>query len=258
MTATLAALSLLLAAAPAGDPDPLELMKEAERRHRLPVELLEIEMVLQEKGGEKRVRTAGYVITQDKEDKAGDRLWIRFHTPGDIKGTTLLSIENKQGASDQWLWLPAFQRKRRVGGAELGDRFADTDLWYEDMKRRYVPDFTYKLLGSDKVDGHDCWVIEAVPSAEEVKKETPYGKSKWWLTKDSLLGIRLQRFDKKMKPLKEAKLTDFKQVKGDAWRGDTMTINDIQRDHRTVISVKKRELARPGIERVLSPHTFQE
>jgi len=116
----------------AADVDPKELMRKADKRHRFPNESGEAVMVLQAGTGEQRNRSFEFFYIQD--DAGGDRLWIRFTAPGDIKGTTFLTIENKGSDDEQWIYLPAFSRTRRIGTAELGDRFVGSDLFYDDLK----------------------------------------------------------------------------------------------------------------------------
>lgn len=237
-----AALPLALAQqARAADPDPFQLMKKSDQQHRLPSEEIEVKMYLQKLGGEQSARVMKQISAQN--DKEGDRSWIRFLSPANIKGTTFLSVEDVSRSEDeQWLYLPAFRKTRRIGSAELGDRFVGSDVFYEDLKRRHVEDYKYTLLKSEKVKDQDCWVIEMTPSAEKVKKESPYGKSHIWLRKDNLFVVRYRVFDKRLKPLKEITLEDLKNVAGDVWRADKTTLVDIQRKHRTVLVIEKRKV----------------
>lgn len=240
-----ATVSLLIATASpiahAADPDPLALMQKSDKQHRIPSERNVASMVLQEKGGEQQTRTLETFALQD--DTNGDRMKIRFLTPADIKDTTLLSTEDpKSKNTEQWLYLPAFRKTRRVGQAELGDRFVGSDIYFEDLQRRHVEEYAYKILRSEKLGEFDCWVIESTPSAPKVVKESPYGKSHLWMRKDNLLVIRVRHFDRKMKPLKEIELEDVRKVRGDAWRPDKTTIVDVKRKHRTVLVVTERQV----------------
>ena len=130
-------------------PSALELSRRSDQQHRLSSERTEVTMWLQGKGEKPDQRQLSILTVQD--DKNGDRTLIRFHAPAAIKDTALLSIEDpRSGDEEQWLYLPAFARTRRVGASELGDRFVGTDLFYEDMKRRRVDDFSYTMLRSEK------------------------------------------------------------------------------------------------------------
>jgi outer membrane lipoprotein-sorting protein len=220
--------------------DPLSLMQESDRRHRLPSEWTRVTMTLREANGAPTSRVLEMFVAQDS--KEGDRSRIRFLAPAEEKGTAVLTVESKSGDDEQWLYLPAFRKTRRLGASELGDRFVDSDVFYEDLRRRRVDENSYTLQGEEKVAGQDCYLIESVPKAAKAIKESPYGKSQIWLTKSSLFVTRIRFFDRSLRPLKEYEATGLKQVQGDAWRADVQTLTDIKRKHRTVLTVTERKV----------------
>ena len=244
--ASVLAVALVAGAARSEAPDPRAIMKKQDHVHRLPFEDTEVQMVLQKKGGAPQARTLHIVVTQDPADKAGDKMRIRFLTPADVGGTTLLSVENKSGDDDQWLYLPAFRKSRRLGAAERGDRFAGTDLFFDDLQRRHVDDYAHKLLREEDCGGQPCYVIESTPTNEKVKKESPYSRTQSWIRKDNLVTVQLRHFDRAGKPLKEVKVDKIERVSGDAWRASEMTVTDVQRQSRTTSIVKARKLAAPA------------
>jgi hypothetical protein len=226
----------------AADPDALTLMRDSDKRHRLPNERTQLAMVLQEKGGPERARGLQIAVRQDlKKLVGGDRQWIRFDAPGDIKGTQLLTVEKDTGDNDQWLFLSGFAKSRRVGSAELGDRFVGTDFFFEDLKHRVVDDYAWKLLGSEADNGVDCWKIESVPLAPRAKTQSPYARSELWMRKDNLFVVKTRFFDKQGKALKEYRAENLVKVAGNAWRADRQTMIDVQRNHKTVVVVKARD-----------------
>jgi hypothetical protein len=237
--------AVVVAAVPswAGGPDALQLMREADQRHRLAHERVQMAMTLEEKGGSKRVRTLEVATSQELSKPFGDKQWIRFDTPGDVKDTQLLTIESAAGVNDQWLYLPAFSKTRRLGAADLGERFAGTDMFFEDLKRRLVDDYAYKMLGPATLDGADCWHIESVPQSAKTKAESPYARTELWLRKDNLVIIRIDYFDKQLKPLKRLTATSLVKVSGTAWRADQQLMVDVQRNHKTTVLVTSRDKA---------------
>lgn len=224
----------------AGKPSAKELMQASEDRHRIAAVHESASMVLQSKSGEER--TLDYEMWAVQDDKTGDKLRIEFANPGDVRGTALLTVEEpKSKSDDQWLYLPAFRKTRRIGNADLGDRFVGSDIYFEDMKRRYVADYEFKLIGSEEVDGEDCYVIESKPVNSKVVKESPYGKSQLWLRKDILFVVKQRHFDTKLRPLKEVRVSRLEKIAGKAWRANRAEIVDIKREHRTVVVIKSRE-----------------
>lgn len=250
------ALAGALDLAAAKPPDPAALMREAEKRHRVPAERQKAKLTLQAKGGS--TRTLSYEGYSAQDDAKGDRMRITFSAPPDIAGTALLSTEDpKARENEQWLYLPAFRRTRRVGEAELGDRFVGTDIYFEDLQRRYVDDYSYTLKGEETIDGKPCYVIESVPRAKKVKDESPYGKSQIWLRKDILFTVQVRHFDRKLKPLKQVVSTDLKHVAGKAWRAHKVEIVDMQKQHRTTMVITEQDNAPTISPQLFSKHGLQ-
>ncbi len=234
-------------------PDPKDLMDRSDKRHRIPGEHLRARMVLQNEGGDRRTLQYESWVVQD--DEKGDKMRIEFSAPADVRGTVLLRVEDPDTKTDrQWLYLPAFHRTRRLGEADLGDRFVGSDIFFEDMKRRYVEDYSYKLVGEDTIDGKPCWVIESRPFSERVKRESPYGKARLWLRKDILFVVKSYQFDRQGRPLKEMRVKSLRRVAGRAWRADRVEIVDVQRHHRTVVVVERRDLPRSIPDELFSKH----
>lgn len=236
-----AVIVVLHAAAPTDD--ALTLMRESDKRHRIANERTQLAMVLQEKGGPERVRGLVIAQTQDLKKGRGDKQWIRFEAPGDISGTQLLTVENDAGDNEQWLFLSGFAKSRRIGSAELGDRFVGTDFFFEDLKHRIVDDYAWKTLGSEVVDGADCFKLEQTPQAARAKTQSPYARAELWLRKDNYFVVKTRFFDKAGKPLKEYRAENLVKVGGNAWRADRQVMVDVQRNHKTTVVVKKRDVA---------------
>jgi hypothetical protein len=232
-------------------PDAQDLMRKSDALHRLPAERLTATMVLQSEQGEQR--SLSLELTKTHTDSEGDKTKVRFTSPAEIKDTALLSITPPGQDGEQWLYLPAFRKTRRVGGGELGDRFAGSDMFYEDLKNRAVDDFKYAYVKTEAVKGFDCHVLEGVPARPEVAKDSPYGKKQIWLRADILLPVRLRMFDRQLKPIKELTYENIKQIGPKAYEADTLTVVDVQRKHRTLVTVNERQ-TQPK----LSPDTFSQ
>lgn len=226
-------------------------MRRGDELHRLPLELLRANMVLQSEQGDQRSLSFEIIRVRDPAD--GDKMRLRFLSPADIKGMSLLTLTPPKGEGEQWLYLPSFRKTRRVGGAELGDRFAGSDFFYEDLKQRPVDDFRYKLLKTERFRDADCLVLEGVPATPEVAKDSPYGKKQVWLRASDLVTLRVRVFDRQLKPVKEFQYDQFKKVGPKAYQPDLVTVVDVQRKHRTVVTVEERQT-----QLRLPPETFSQ
>ncbi|MCK7496303.1 MAG: outer membrane lipoprotein-sorting protein [Comamonadaceae bacterium] len=122
-------------------------------------------MVLTEKGRAPRIRE---VVTYRLDKSGGETAnLIRFLDPDDIAGTGLLSIDKADGSTDQWLYLPALDRVRRISSERRGGRFVGSDLYFEDLQERKPTKDRHRLLGKQTEGGILCEVLESVPADAE-------------------------------------------------------------------------------------------
>lgn len=105
-----------------------------------------------------------------------------FYThPATVAGTAFLTwdYENQTREDDQWLYLPALRKVRRVSASDRGDYFLGTDFTYEEIKKESkiaAEDYRFEVLGTEEVDGQHTWKVEATPINEEVSRALGYGK----------------------------------------------------------------------------------
>ncbi len=148
-------------------------------------------MVLTEKGHAPRIRE----IVTYRLDRAGGETanLIRFLYPEDIAGTGLLSIDKADGGSDQWLYLPALDRVRRISGNRKGGRFVGSDLYFEDLQERKPSRDRHRLLGKQMENGILCDVLESVAldSADSV-----YARRISWIDPATAIPQRVDYYEK--------------------------------------------------------------
>ncbi|MCA1925845.1 MAG: outer membrane lipoprotein-sorting protein [Thiobacillus sp.] len=148
-------------------------------------------MVLTEKGRPPRIRE---IVTYRLDKSGGETAnLIRFLDPEDIAGTGLLSIDKAEGSTDQWLYLPALDRVRRISGDRKGGRFVGSDLYFEDMQERKPAKDRHRLLGRQTEGGILCDVLESVPVDP---RESVYSKRISWIDPDTAVPQRVDYFEK--------------------------------------------------------------
>lgn len=227
--------------AAAAEPDPVELIRKAERVHKIAEEEITASMFLQKKKAQPIVRQLRWLISNSDDKK--DNILVEFTAPADIKGTTLLTVGGEADEDDaQWMYLPAYKKTRRLGSGELGDRFVGSDYTYEDLRARRTDDYVYKLLKTDTIDGEEFYVIESTPHATKLLAETAYGKSEIWLHTEHLYSARVRLYDKRKRPFKEITSNGWKKLTDTAWRPSEVTVVDKRRNHRTVLKISNRRL----------------
>jgi hypothetical protein len=117
-----------------------------------------LRMTSRSRGG--RPVTRRLQLTRKQSTKPGKAL-LRFLEPYDVRGTSMLMIDQDERSDDVFLYLPALRKVRRISAAQRFDSFFGTDLTYEDLEPKRATDYDASLLGSGAVEGAPCRVVEA-------------------------------------------------------------------------------------------------
>lgn len=208
-----------------------EIMEKVENRNTGDDQVAEMTMTLIKSSGRKRVRK---VEVWQKDYGENDKSLMRFLEPADVRGTGFLIWEHKGKDDDQWLYLPAFKKVRRISSKEKEKSFMGTDFSYEDLGSHNLDDYNYTLLKSETFDDRDCYVVESVPKPGKKKS---YKKTITWIRKDIFLAIRIDFYDKKGKFLKRLHTTNIEKIDG-IWTVKVMEMENVQRKHRTILELE--------------------
>ena len=149
-----------LAVAAPGSRSALEIVQEAYRRSESSSVRYQGVLTTTNAGGRKTVRR--WRVERICRYGAG-KVRIRFLDPPDVRGVALLIVNRPDGPADQWMWVPAVARSRRVGLQDRSTRFFGTDFSFEDLEERPPDREQHRLLGEEVVEGARCWRIEAKP-----------------------------------------------------------------------------------------------
>ena len=148
------------------------------------------------------------------EKGTGDRSLIRFTYPNDIRNTAFLVWEHPDADDERFLYLPALGRVRRIAGQEKDESFVGSDLSYEDIGGREIPDYTYAFAGDDASwtapDGkrHPAWLLES--RAKDVKAEFPRSVSV--VLKDRFIITSGEAFNRRNERVKRFEVRKLEQV----------------------------------------------
>ena len=236
--------ALFLAALCAGvawGADARALLKESEQRHRTRTQQYAGELTVVNKEG--KVRKKGW--KSYREGYAGDaKNLIRFTDPPEVKGVGFLSLSRPGGQTpDQWLYLPSMKRERRIAAQDRDASFVGTDFSYEDMEEFDHEKYRVTLQGEQVVDGHPCYVIEAVPLEKGVK--SVYGRKTVYLRKDILYLLREDLYRKGDKePSKRLTFSDHQNIEGH-WVARKMEMSDLKKGSKTTVLLKEVAFDRP-------------
>lgn len=191
-----------------------------------------VTMSLTEEGKPARVR--GMLVFRASASGGQVSTLIRFTDPADIQGTGLLTLDGSDGASNQWIYLPAMQRVRRVDSNRKAGRFVNSDYYFEDLRDRKPTMDTHRLLGRERVGDTDCEMLESVPVDAG---NSVYVRRVSWIDPKSLLPMRIDFFERNAdQPSKRLLVVKREQVQG-YWTVTDSTLNDLASGHQTRLTV---------------------
>lgn len=212
--------------------DANELMRRADRLNRSDDETREAKMTLINKNGTTRERRI--IIWTKRKDDDNDYSLVRFIAPGDVAGTGLLTEEFSDRDDDQFLYLPALKRTRRISSSDKSDSFMGTDFSFEDMEAFDEKDWDHKKLGEETHDGRKVWIVESVPKSPKKIKETAYGKIVGKVDPERYIVLASDYFNKKDEHIKEFKALNIKPY-GKLWRAERIEMRTLKSGHTTTI-----------------------
>ena len=188
-----------------------DVMKNADARYKGDDGVSKIKMVIS--NSKQQTRNREIVLWSKKVDKVKDltNTFIYFIQPADVKDTTFL-VQEQGGSIDdnQWIFLPATRKVRKISSSEKDKSFMGTDLSYDDMSDRVLDEYTYELVKeSEMVNGQDCYVVKSVK-----KKDAVYASSVAWINKSNWCIVKAYMYDKKnpSKIQKVLMVSDLKQI----------------------------------------------
>jgi hypothetical protein len=173
----------------ADDPRARAIMEKVDARDDGDNQTADMEMILIDKRGNQRVRK----IATFSKDKGPDELRLMFFQhPADVKDTSFLTYDydDPDKDDDQWLYLPALRKTKRIASSDKSGSFMGSDLNYSDMTDRNLEDYDFTLKKEMDVKGVKTWLIESIPRSKKVVKETGYKKSFIFVRQDNYVVIR--------------------------------------------------------------------
>jgi hypothetical protein len=234
-----------LNAAPAGPLDAHDIMERNFFAAKLKSLRAQSRMVLINDKGQQRERKSLNVVKL-QPNEVDSKFLVRFSFPNDIKGTGFLQIEHSDGEDDQWIYLPALKKSRRLVANNKKDSFVGSDFSYGDISLPKVDAWRHTLLRSERLDVRDCYVVESIPATDTVKTNSGYSKKVTWVSQESFLESKVEYYDLAGRLLKTQTTGHHELVEPERQRWfalDREMINH-QTGHRTVLSFEKLE---PGV-----------
>jgi len=243
----LLAISLLGTGIAVADPTGAEIMQAVYDRDQGKDMAGTLTMTLVDSKAKERIR----VIKQISVSlKTGDKKLMVFQSPADVRGTSFMNWSyNEQGkGDDQWIYLPALKKVKRISSEGKSDYFMGSDFTYDDLGDRHPSEDTHKLVKTETVGSEVCWVVESVP----LDPKDLYSRTVTWISKEKNVGIQREYYDKRNSLLKKLAIGDIKNFDG-IWVILKTEMSNVQKNTRT-----KMEFADVSINRGIPESEFTE
>jgi len=182
----------------------------------------DMKMILRNKHGQESVREISLSSLEQLDD--GDKSLSVFNKPRDVKGTAFLSFSHPIGADDQWLYLPALKRVKRIASKNKSGPFMGSEFAFEDLSSFEVEKYTYKYLKDETINGVDSYVVEQVP----VDENSGYTRRMVWIGKEHYRVQKIDFYDRKNSLLKTMGSSNYNQYLNKYWRPSKMEVTNHQ------------------------------
>lgn len=191
-------------------------------------------MTLTEKGRSPRKRVM-YTFAIDRGNRERWSL-TRFTKPADIDGVGLLTKDYRGDRNDQWLYLPALSKVRRVSSGRKGGRFVGSDLFFEDLRDREPEMDRHMIRGEKKLGKLPTTVMESEPVDSD---NSVYTKRVSWVHRGTLIPLRVDFYQAhSQKPVKRLSVKRIKKIQG-FWTVTDSVMTDLESGHTTRITQAK-------------------
>lgn len=184
-------------------------------------------MTLVDSKGKERVRS----LDQRLGSFGGvDKKIMVFQSPADVRGTSFMNWSYGQAGKgdDQWIYMPALKRVKRITSDGKGGSFMGSDFSYDDLGARHPSADSHAILGSEVLAGEECWMVESKPQ----DAADGYSRTVSWISKSRLIGFRRDYYDKKGALLKTLSVLETRTM-GPYLMITRTEMRDVQANHRT-------------------------
>lgn len=188
----------------------------------------DIRMIMTDRRGGTRERLLRQAVRKSPEANL-----TVFLSPAEVRGSGLLGLKS-DSSEDQWLYLPALKRSRRIAPGNKSDSFMGSEFTFEDLQGYDLDDWTYRSLGQEQIEGVLCEKIEATPL-----KPSGYRRRLLWIDTAIQMPRQVQFFASGPGPEKVMSLKDIKH-QGTGWFAGEITMENLVTGKTTKLIVTQR------------------
>ena len=194
-------------------------------------------MILEDRQGDTRERQLRISTLEAADETEGDKSVVVFDEPRDIKGTALLSYAHILEPDDQWLFLPALKRIKRISSINKSGSFVGSEFAYEDITGQEFAKYSYKWLRDEPCGELECFVVERRPRYEN----SGYVKLVTWYDKTEYRIQRVDYYTGEEELLKTLTLSEYRQYEGRFWRPHQLVMDSYRTGKKTRLRYERYE-----------------
>lgn len=208
----------------------LEIAKKADQQDQgFANSSVNLKMILKNRHGQETTRLMTTKTLEGAVD--GDKSLITFNSPRDVKGTATLTYTHKTTADDQWLYLPAIKRVKRIASDNKSGPFMGSEFAYEDLSSQEIEKYSYKYVKDESINGAATHVVERDP----VDPKSGYTKQVVWYNQKNFRIEKMEFYDRKGELLKTLNYSDYKLYLNKFWRASKFHMVNHQTGKETTL-----------------------
>ncbi len=207
-------------------------------------------MILRNRKGQESTR---YIRTRTLEVEGdGDKFLSIFDKPADVKHTAMLTYSHGLKPDDQWLYLPALKRVKRINSRNKSGPFMGSEFAFEDLGSQEVEKYSYKYLRDEPCGEWECYVIERYPEYEY----SGYTRQVGWIDKAEYRIVKVEFYDRKDALLKTLTYSGYQEYLGYYWRPDEMFMQNHQTGKSTLLKWSNYQFKTAVADRDFNPNAL--
>lgn len=185
-------------------------------------------MILRDSQGRESRRAFKSQTVEVIADDLGDRSVIVFTEPRDIRGTATLTHSKVEPADDdQWLFLPAIKRVKRISSSNRTGKFVGSEFSFEDLGAEEIDDFSYNHQGKEPCPTDPaltCFKGETFP----LNTKSGYSKRVGWIDTEHYRLQKVEFYNRRGELEKIMTFEGYQQYLGQFWRPAKMLMVNVQ------------------------------
>lgn len=200
---------------------------------------VELTMTLRNAAGQESTRSLRIATLEKPDESVGDKSLVLFNTPRDIEGTALLSHAKILDADDQWLYLPALKRVKRISSSNKSGPFVGSEFAFEDFTSLELNKFEYTFVGTEACGALQCDVVQRTPRYEN----SGYTKQIAWFDQTDFQIRKVEFYDRRGDLLKVLEFDNYRRYDNGVWRAHRLTMSNVQTNKQTDLVYADYEFA---------------